>query len=71
MTDTFIGNDYTSKAPFIQSSIIQEMLIKHLLCDWLMLGGAGDTLVRKTALALPPQDFQSSGGTDLSTNSND
>lgn len=67
----FVGNDYTSKAPFSQSSIIQEMLIEHLLCDWLMLGGAGDTLVRKTALGLPPQDFQSSRGTDLSTNSND
>lgn len=50
----FIGNDYTPKAPFTQSSVIQEMLLEHLLSDWLMLGGAGDTLVRKIALALPP-----------------
>lgn len=49
----FIGNNYISKTPFTQSSTIQEMFTKHLLCNWLMLGGARDTLLRKTPWYCP------------------
>ena len=51
---TLTENDDTSKTPLVIHQLFRRCLLARLLCDWPMLGGAGDILVMETALALSP-----------------
>lgn len=48
-----------------------DIYSEPLFCAHRVLGGAGDRVATETILALPSWDSQSSGGTDLSVDSED